>query len=224
LAIGVGAVVTAGMWLRHGQLATVHGPGGTTTAIGQLAALLGTYAVLVEVLLMSRIAWLERAIGLDRLSVWHRWTGFTVVWLLSAHVLFSTLGWARGSIPPIGVIHETLWLIAHEPDILMAWVGYGLLLAVAFSSMRGTPALRRETWYGLHLYVYLARAALAHQLAVGATSSPTAPHGSGGSGCTCSCSAPFSGGGSSSLCSSTPATRSACTTWSRKGPASVRSS
>jgi len=168
-AIGVGAVVTAGMWLRNGQLATVHGPGGTATAMGQLAALLGTYALLVEVLLMSRVAWLERAIGLDRLSVWHRWTGFTVVWLLSAHVLFSTLGWAHGSIPRTGVVHETIWLIGHEPDILMAWVGYGLLLAVGFTSMRAARRrLRRETWYGLHLYVYLAVAlAFAHQLAVG---------------------------------------------------------
>jgi predicted ferric reductase len=168
-AVGVGAVVTVAMWLHHGQLAAAHGPGGTATAVGQLSALLGTYAVLVEVLLMSRIAWLERAIGLDRLSIWHRWTGFAVVWLLSLHVVSSTLGWARGSIPPTGVVHETLWLIAHEPDILMAWVGYGLLLAVAFTSMRAARRrLQRETWYGLHLYVYLAVAlAFAHQLAVG---------------------------------------------------------
>jgi predicted ferric reductase len=169
LAVGLGALVTAGMWLRHGQLDAAHGPGGAATAVGQLSALLGTYAVLVEVLLMSRIAWLERAIGLDRLSVWHRWTGFAVVWLLSAHVLFSTLGWARGSIPPTGVVHETFWMIAHEPDILMAWAGYGLLLAVAFTSMRAARRrLQRETWFSVHLYVYLAVAlAFAHQLAVG---------------------------------------------------------
>ncbi len=54
------------------------------------------YAVLVQLLLMSRIAWLERAIGLDRLAVWHRWNGFATVWLLVAHVVFTTVGYAQG--------------------------------------------------------------------------------------------------------------------------------
>ena len=62
---------------------------------GQITALVGTYAVLVQLLLMSRIAWLERAIGLDRLAVWHRWIGFATVWLLSAHVVFTTIGYAQ---------------------------------------------------------------------------------------------------------------------------------
>ena len=169
LAIAIGAVVTAGMWLRHGQLAAAQGPGGVATAIGQITALLGTYAVLVDLLLMSRIAWLERAIGLDRLAIWHRWTGFTLVWLLSAHVVFSTVGWARGAIPPTNVVHETAWLIAHEPDILMAWAAFALFITVAIVSVRAARRrLQRETWYFVHLYVYLAVAlAFAHQLAVG---------------------------------------------------------
>ena len=53
--------------------------GAAATAAGELAALLGTYAVLLQLLLMSRIAWLERTIGLDRLAVVHRWTGFALV-------------------------------------------------------------------------------------------------------------------------------------------------
>src|SRR5690242_8717318 len=78
-AIAVGALVTFGMWLRHGQLSAAHGPGGAATAAGQLFALGGTYAALVQVLFMSRISWLERALGLDLLAVWHRWLGFAVV-------------------------------------------------------------------------------------------------------------------------------------------------
>jgi predicted ferric reductase len=168
-AVGLGALVTIGMWLRHGQLGQASGPGGVATAIGQVTALLGTYAVLVQLLLMSRIAWLERAIGLDQLAVWHRWTGFSALWLLVAHVVFTTIGWAAASIPPTNVAHETAWIVAHEPDVLMAWVGFALFLAVAVTSVRAARCkLKRETWYFVHLYAYLAVAlAFAHQLAVG---------------------------------------------------------
>ena len=95
--VAVNAVVVVGLWLRHGGLGTLDQPGGSPMAAGQLTALVGTYAVLVQLLLMSRIGWLERYIGFDRLAVWHRWTGFAAVTLLSAHVVCSTWGYAASS-------------------------------------------------------------------------------------------------------------------------------
>jgi predicted ferric reductase len=168
-ACALGLVVTLGMWLRHGQLSAAHGPGGVPTAIGQLAALTGTYAVLVQLLLMSRVRWIEESIGLDRLAVWHRWLGFAVLWLLSAHVVFTTVGWASSSIPPVSVLHETGWLISHGADVLMAWAGFALFIAIAVTSVRAARRkLKRETWYFVHLYAYLAIAlSFAHQLALG---------------------------------------------------------
>src|SRR5947209_7897453 len=82
---------------------------------------------------------------------------------------FTTIGWAAGSIPPASIAHETSWLIAHEPDVLMAWIGFGLFLAVAVTSMQSARRkTKRETWYFVHLYAYLAIAlSFAHQLAVG---------------------------------------------------------
>ena len=163
----VGAAVTVGLWIRHGGVADASGPGGPATAAGQIAALLGTYAVLAELLLMSRIAWLERAVGLDRLAAWHRWNGFAVVWLLLAHVVFTTLGYAQGE-------HVSLWaqsrdFVSHYPDVLMAWLAMVLLFAVAATSARvARRKLARHTWYFVHLYAYLAVAlAFAHQLSVG---------------------------------------------------------
>src|SRR2546421_7153715 len=80
--VGVNAAVVGILWVRDGGPATLHHPGGWFTGIGQLTGLYGTFAVLIELLLMSRISWLEAHIGFDRMAVWHRWTGFTAVWLL----------------------------------------------------------------------------------------------------------------------------------------------
>jgi predicted ferric reductase len=165
--VAVNAVVTLGLWFRHGDLHAVSGPGGMATAAGQLTALAGTYAVLVQLLLMARVPWLERQVGLDRLAVWHRWNGFAAVWLLLGHAVLTTLGFAQSS--HVSVVSETRDLVAHSPDVLMAVVGLALLLVVGVTSARAARRkLTRETWYSIHLYAYLGVAlSFAHQLAVG---------------------------------------------------------
>ncbi|HUI48762.1 MAG TPA: ferric reductase-like transmembrane domain-containing protein, partial [Acidimicrobiia bacterium] len=166
-AIAVGAVVTMGLWLRHGGIGAISGRGSLPTAIGQVTALIGTYAMLVQILLMSRIAWLERGIGLDRLAVWHRWLGFATVWLITGHVVFTTIGYARGD--RVSLWAQSRDFISHYPDVLIAWIGFLLLVLVAVVSMRAARRrMRRETWYFIHLGAYLAVVlSFAHQLAVG---------------------------------------------------------
>ena len=167
VAVVANGAVTLGLWFRDGGLSAVSGPGGLATAAGQLTALAGTYAVLVQLLLMARVPWLERRIGLDRLAVWHRWNGFTAVTLLVAHTALTTLGYAQSA--HVSLVAQTRDFVAHYPDVLMAFVGLGLLIAVAATSVRvARRKLQRETWYAVHLYAYLAVVlAFAHQLAVG---------------------------------------------------------
>ncbi|MCU1461848.1 MAG: oxidoreductase [Acidimicrobiales bacterium] len=161
------AAVVLGLWVRHGGVHTLDKPGGALIAAGQLTGLIGTYAVLVQLLLMSRIGWLERHVGFDRLAVWHRWNGFAAVSLLASHAVFITLGYAtegRQSIPA-----QLGDFIRHYPDVLMSIVGLALFVAIAVTSVRAARRrLTREAWYALHLYAYLAVAlAFAHQLSVG---------------------------------------------------------
>ena len=165
--VAVNAAVILGMWVRHGGIDTARGPGGIATAAGQLTGLLGTYSVLLQLLLMARLPWLERYAGLDRLAIWHRWNGFLAVNLLVAHTVLITIGYAAES-------HATLWaqtrdFVANYADVLMAFVSLAILIAVAVTSARAARRrLRRETWYFVHLYAYLAVAlGFAHQLAVG---------------------------------------------------------
>jgi predicted ferric reductase len=164
----VNALLIVGMWLRHGGLDQLDSTSGTLTAIGQLTGLLGTYVALLQLVLMARIPWLEEAFGMDRLAAAHRWFGFACLWLLVGHGVFITAGYAMADRAPI--LAEAWTLLTTYPYVLMATVGMALFVAVAVSSIRAARRrLSYETWYGIHLYAYLAVAlAFAHQLVVGA--------------------------------------------------------
>ncbi len=163
------AVVIAALWIAHGgpdQLA--EGPAGILTAIGQVTALYGTYLALIQLVLMSRSPWLDETFGMDGLAVAHRWLGFTTVWLLLGHGIATTVGYALGD--GVNVVQEFVTLITTYPYVLMATVSGGLFALVAITSIKAARRrLAYETWYGLHLYAYLAIAlGFLHQLFVGA--------------------------------------------------------
>ena len=45
-------------------------------------------------MLLARLPWLERLVGFDRLTVWHRWNGHACLDLVLAHVVFTVWGYA----------------------------------------------------------------------------------------------------------------------------------
>ena len=211
LAIAIGALVTIGLWFRHGGLDAATGPGAFATAAGQLTALVGTYAILVQILFMSRIAWLERAVGLDHLAVWHRWLGFGTVWLITGHVVFTTVGYAQAD--RVSLWSQTRDFISHYPDVLMAWVGFLLFLGVAVTSVRVGAAEAATGDVVLHPSVRVPRDRAVVRASDRGRQRPRqrpAPHASGGSRSTCSSPARSSGGASSCRYASTCATGSRC--------------
>jgi predicted ferric reductase len=165
--IALNAALIVGMWVRHGGLDHLGGLSGAFTAVGQITALLGTYAALIQLVLMSRSPWLDQVFGMDRLAAWHRWLGFGTVVLLAGHGLFTTLGFALGD--GRTVIAEFISLNTTVPWILAASVSMMLFGLVAVTSVRAARRrLSRETWYFIHLYAYLAIAlGFVHQLTVG---------------------------------------------------------
>jgi predicted ferric reductase len=164
--LGVGVLVL-GMWVRHGGLNQLNTFSGVLTAAGQVTALVGTYLALVQLVLMSRSPWLDQQLGMERLAVWHRWIGFSVLWLLVGHAVLTTTGYALGL--SNSVWGEAWTLLTTYPYVLMATVALALLVMVAIMSMRAVQRrVSYETWYGLHLYAYLAIAlGFGHELAVG---------------------------------------------------------
>ena len=156
-----------GLWIGHGGIDQFATAAGTAIAIGQLTALAGTYLALVQLVLMARSPWLDRTFGMDRLAVWHRWLGFATVWLLVAHGIFTTVGFAATDNQSI--LAEAWAMVTTYPFVLMAVASLALFVLVAVSSIRwARRRLTYETWYGLHLYAYLAIVlGFAHQLVVG---------------------------------------------------------
>jgi predicted ferric reductase len=165
--VAVNAVVIVGMWVRHGGIANIADAATMINAAGQLTALLGTYLALLGLLLVSRSPWLDQLFGTDRLIAWHRWVGFATVWLLVAHTAFTTIGYA--GIARTDILGEWWALLGTYPFVLMATVGLVMMVVLAATSVRAARrSLSYETWYGIHLYGYLAVAlAFAHELAVG---------------------------------------------------------
>ena len=95
LLVGNGVFIVL-LWVRHGGLDQLGTTAGALTAAGQLTALLGTYLALIQLVLMGRSPWLDEAFGMDRLAVAHRWLGFATVWLIGAHGVLTTTGYAMG--------------------------------------------------------------------------------------------------------------------------------
>ena len=163
-----GSIVTLALVVPTITLHDLFVQGGLATAVGRVTGMLGTYLLLVTVLLVGRIPAVERALGQDTLVAWHRRLGPWVIGLLAAHALFITLGYAQGV--KTGLAHELSVLVTHFPGLLGAFVGLGLIVLAGVTSYRNVRKhLRPETWWTVHLYTYLGAAvAFSHQLATGA--------------------------------------------------------
>ena len=157
------------LWWHGGNVTRVHGAGEWLTSVARITGLLGSYSALLQVVLLSRLPFLERLAGFDRLTVWHRWNGHACLELVLAHVVFSVWGYALMDKIPIGKEVTTMLGGGVYPGMITATVGTGLLIAVVVSSI---VVVRRrlpyEWWYALHLAAY-ASIALAwfHQIPTG---------------------------------------------------------
>lgn len=135
--------------------------------IGRILGFTAAYGSLIQLVLMSRLPAIERAFGAESYTRWHRYTGYTVIYAVLAHPIFLTFGYQFDGKP--GLVPQFLEFILHYPDVFNAFLASLIFTAVAFSSaMIVRRRLRHETWYAIHIFVYVAiLIAFAHQLANG---------------------------------------------------------
>jgi predicted ferric reductase len=166
--IAAGVLPVLAVWWQGTVPGSLRGAGDYLAAAGRVSGLLGAYLLLVLVALMARIPWLEHRVGSDVTARYHRALGEYTVILLSAHAVLLVIGYGlqSGTDP----VSQTITVELSYPDVLMATVALGLLIMVGVVSARAVRrTLAYETWYFVHLYVYLAMAlAFAHEFAVGA--------------------------------------------------------
>src|SRR5690349_9600961 len=127
---------------------------------------LGLHVALVmilQLLLIARLPWLDRRIGMDRLTSWHRWTGFTLFWLVLLHPTFILLGYASEyDSTPLTEFNN----LRVQVPVLLGMLAAGIVLVAAGLSVRAARRrLSYEAWHAIHLLLYVAIVfALIHQL------------------------------------------------------------
>ncbi len=119
--------------------------------------------LLFQLLLVARLPWLDRRIGMDRLTVWHRWVGFGLLWTILTHAVLIVLGYATLDDASMA---RTFLALAGVPASLLGMCAAALVVVVAALSTRyARRRLRYETWHAFHLLLYVALGlAFVHQL------------------------------------------------------------
>lgn len=169
LAVWASLLVVVVLWERNGGIQDLAGGlAPALTSLGRVTGLLSANLLLLQLFAIARVPWVERAVGQDRMLRWHRLAGFSSIWLLLAHIVLVSAGYAAYD---GAALLGTFWdLVATAPGMLLALAGTVALVGVAVTSMRAARRrVRYESWHLLHLYAYLgAGLALPHQLWTGA--------------------------------------------------------
>jgi predicted ferric reductase len=142
------------LWVHGGNLAAPSA-GAALTAVGRITGLLAAYLALLQVILLARLPALERAVGFDRLSVWHRWNGHVCIDLVIGHVVFTVWGYSLMDRFTIGREISTMLGGGIYPGMITATIGTAMMLGVvATSVVIVRRRLRYEWWYAVHLLAY----------------------------------------------------------------------
>jgi predicted ferric reductase len=161
------AVVIVWLWVDGGGISAVKDMGTLLTSLGRVTGLLSAYLALIQVLLLARLPFLEKLAGFDTLTIWHRRNGKAVLYLVLAHVVFITLGYAL--LDKLSLPGEVSSLLSNYAGMVAATFGTAMIIVVAVSSFVIVRAkLPYEAWYAVHLTAYAGIAlAWVHQVPTG---------------------------------------------------------
>jgi predicted ferric reductase len=124
----------------------------TLTTIGRFFGLHLAFVMALQLLLIARLPFLDRRIGMDKLTSWHRWTGFTLFWLVLLHPTFVLLGYSQ--LDQISFFAE-IGNLAKQMPVLLGMIAAGLIGVIAVTSIRAVRRrLSYEAWHTIHLLVY----------------------------------------------------------------------
>jgi len=158
------AVVSWWWWVTTDALTSLAG---LVTEAGRLTGFGAGLAVIALVTLAARIGPLDRALGSERLYLWHGRLGRYAIGMIVAHAILITAGYALAMGDSVGSV---ILSFLADHDMRLAIVGTGLFLVVGVASMAAVRrAARYEVWHAIHLVTYAAiLLGLFHQVTLGA--------------------------------------------------------
>ncbi len=136
-------------------------------SVGRLLGLLAVFFALVQFMLMGRVAWIERAFGLDRLAGYHRLNGYATVLCIVGHATVIVMAYSLAA--ETNFVTQYVSIVREFPYVWMALLAEILFITVVVTSVYIVRRrLRFETWFFVHLLVYAAIVlAFFHQFALG---------------------------------------------------------
>lgn len=136
-------------------------------SIARLCGLLSVSLVLTQFLLIGRIGWIEPVVGHDKLAQIHRRVGKYALYSIIVHFCLIVISYAWLS--KVNVVEQFLILLNSYEDIPKAFIAFLLFLfIVPLSIFIHRLKLKYETWYFVHLMLYIAVLfAFGHQMKLG---------------------------------------------------------
>ena len=146
-------IASVALWWFNTPAGSLTGEAAVFTAAGRITGMVSGFLLLAQVLVVSRVGWLEEWAGTDHLMAWHRQLGPLVLVAVLAHTVFVVYGYALSA--RTSVAAQTWSLLNASADMAGAFAATGILVAVSFLAVRAVRRrMRHETWYLLHLTAY----------------------------------------------------------------------
>jgi predicted ferric reductase len=159
--------VSLALWWLNTPAHSLATPGDVLVGAGRITGMIGGFVLLTQVLLMSRVGWLERWMGSHALLLWHRELGGYVVLTVLAHVGFIVVGYALGM--HRSVVGTGWEIVTTYPAMISATIATGILVAIGVLAIRSVRRrMPYELWYYVHTTSYLILLlSYGHQFATG---------------------------------------------------------
>ncbi len=147
----------------------------TTTAVdyvyslGRIAGLVAAVLVMNQVLLISRVPWIERTLGHDRAAATHMLMGKVAFIAMLVHACLILIMTAHYDGRSVLAEIPALWDLGWYMVAAQAALGFFTLVVVT-SLLIVRRRWKYENWHTVHLFVYLAIAlVIPHQFIEGST-------------------------------------------------------
>jgi len=146
---------------------SLDGLAGQLNAAGRVTALLGTYLVLVQLILRTHVPWLVTAFGKEPLKSAHTLNAYAAWALIAAHAALQLVGYALEA--RVDLVRQLTDFVVLYEGVLLAIFSLAVLTALTILSLdRFRHRVAWPLWRALHLFMYVAVAlSVPHQLATG---------------------------------------------------------